>query len=156
MLAFFDLNPIHLGFVLLLALLLFGPQKLPEIGKQIGHALKELKKAGSDMMSTFNTDHEPDHKPYDYNYPSTDDNSVPYGATPAIEPYQDLTDYTIAGQPVHDSTNHTTPSSTDTSDYAIAGYSAHGQNGASSGGEAHTVAHESGAATATAEPKKEG
>src|SRR6476660_9170943 len=128
MLAFFDLNPIHLAFVLLLALLLFGPQKLPEIGKQIGHALRELKKAGSDMMNTFNTDHEPDTKPYDYNYPSTDNNSVPYGATPAIEAYQDLTDYTIAGQPVHEPVASAAHAEVDTSAYAIAGYPLH--NGA--------------------------
>ncbi len=153
MLAFFDLNPIHLGFVLLLALLLFGPQKLPEIGKQIGHALKELKKAGSDMMSTFNTDHEPDHKPYDYGYPSTDDNSVAYGS--AIEASPDLSDYTIAGQPVHDKVATPAYPEVDKTDYTIAGNSPAAHNGSGHPGEASAASHGS-VAVATAEPKKEG
>jgi len=155
MLAFFDLNPIHLGFVLLLALLLFGPQKLPEIGKQIGHALKELKKAGSDMMSTFNTDHEPDHKPYDYGYPSTDENSVSYGETTAIEASPDLSDYTIAGQPVRDAVQTPTYPDIDTTDYTIAGSSPAAHNGTGHPEEATAASHGS-VAVATAEPKKEG
>ena len=101
-LALFDLNPIHIGFVLLLALLLFGPQKLPEIGKQLGSALRELKRAGSQLADSFNTDHEPDthHNSYSDNY-SGYGNSVSR-STPAISASTDMSDYTIAGQPPAD------------------------------------------------------
>ena len=40
-------------FILVLALLLFGPKKLPEIGKQVGKALGEFKRASNDLKRTF-------------------------------------------------------------------------------------------------------
>lgn len=105
-LAFMDLNPIHIGIVLLIALLLFGPQKLPEVGKQLGNALRDLKKAGSDVMNSLNADHDPEPTPtptYDYSYPQPYDQSVPYGSyTSTTETPVDLTDYTIVGMPVKD------------------------------------------------------
>ena len=33
--------------ILILALLIFGPKKLPELGKQLGKTLKSLKKASN-------------------------------------------------------------------------------------------------------------
>jgi sec-independent protein translocase protein TatA len=38
------LGPADLGVIFLLALLLFGPKKLPELGKQLGHAMREMRK----------------------------------------------------------------------------------------------------------------
>ncbi|OGX08941.1 MAG: preprotein translocase subunit TatA [Omnitrophica WOR_2 bacterium GWA2_47_8] len=37
-------------FIVLVIVLLFGAQKLPEIGSAIGKALKEFKKAGRDIQ----------------------------------------------------------------------------------------------------------
>src|ERR687883_219886 len=41
------LQPGHLIVVLVIVLLIFGPGKLPELGKAVGEGLKELKKATS-------------------------------------------------------------------------------------------------------------
>lgn len=38
-------------FLFLLALLIFGPKKLPEVGKQIGRALNEFKRASNEFKS---------------------------------------------------------------------------------------------------------
>ena len=38
-------------FIFLLALLIFGPKKLPEIGRQIGKAMAEFKKASNEFKS---------------------------------------------------------------------------------------------------------
>ena len=38
-------------FLGLLALLLFGPRRLPEIGRQIGKALAEFKRASSEFQT---------------------------------------------------------------------------------------------------------
>jgi sec-independent protein translocase protein TatB len=38
-------------FIFLLALIIFGPRKLPEIGREIGKALAELKRASNDFKS---------------------------------------------------------------------------------------------------------
>lgn len=37
--------------ILIIALVIFGPSKLPEIGKAFGSSLKEFKKATGDIMS---------------------------------------------------------------------------------------------------------
>jgi len=43
----------ELMMIMLLALLLFGPKKLPEIGKQVGKALGEFKKASNDLKRSI-------------------------------------------------------------------------------------------------------
>lgn len=40
-------------FIFLLALLLFGPKKLPEIGRTVGKALTEFRRASNELKSTF-------------------------------------------------------------------------------------------------------
>jgi TatA/E family protein of Tat protein translocase len=43
----------ELVFIFLLALLLFGPKKLPELGRTFAKGLKEFRKAQSELKSTF-------------------------------------------------------------------------------------------------------
>ena len=38
-------------FIFLLALIIFGPRKLPEIGRQIGKAMGEFRRASNDFKS---------------------------------------------------------------------------------------------------------
>jgi len=48
--------------ILLLALLLFGPKKLPEIGRLMGSAMRELRKAAREFsasIETLDADEEP-------------------------------------------------------------------------------------------------
>src|SRR5579862_9904204 len=40
-------------FIFLLALVLFGPKKLPEIGRTIGRAITEFRRASNELKSTF-------------------------------------------------------------------------------------------------------
>ncbi|MCK2005853.1 twin-arginine translocase TatA/TatE family subunit [[Brevibacterium] frigoritolerans] len=37
--------------ILVIALIIFGPSKLPEIGRAVGNTLKEFKKATNDLIS---------------------------------------------------------------------------------------------------------
>ena len=41
-------------FIFILALLIFGPRKLPELGKTIGKAMTEFRRASSELKSTWN------------------------------------------------------------------------------------------------------
>lgn len=38
--------------IIILALIIFGPSKLPELGRAAGNTLKEFKKATKDLMNT--------------------------------------------------------------------------------------------------------
>jgi len=40
-------------FILLLALLIFGPKKLPEVGRTIGKGLGEFRRASNDLKRTI-------------------------------------------------------------------------------------------------------
>lgn len=51
----------NLGFpeimmIMLLALLLFGPKKIPEIGRTLGKGLREFKRSTSGFMDSINQD----------------------------------------------------------------------------------------------------
>lgn len=43
-------------FIFLLALVIFGPRKLPEIGRQIGRALNEFKRASNEFKAQIETE----------------------------------------------------------------------------------------------------
>jgi len=44
--------------ILTLALIIFGPNKLPEIGRAVGNSLKEFKKATKDITDDLNSKNE--------------------------------------------------------------------------------------------------
>lgn len=46
----------ELIFILVLVLLIFGPKRLPEIGRTIGKGMAEFRKASTDLKRTINTE----------------------------------------------------------------------------------------------------
>ncbi len=48
------LQPTHLLFVLVIALLVLGPKRLPEVGRSLGRGIRDFKNA-------LSTDDEPEH-----------------------------------------------------------------------------------------------
>jgi TatA/E family protein of Tat protein translocase len=84
--------------IFIIALLLFGPKKLPELGRTLGKALSEFRRAKNELKSTFESHlHElerearldtqtpkleaasPAYSPSSYTYPY--DDGSPYGST---------------------------------------------------------------------------
>jgi sec-independent protein translocase protein TatA len=45
----FGVGPADLAIIFIIALILFGPKKLPELGQQIGQALREFRKVADDV-----------------------------------------------------------------------------------------------------------
>lgn len=59
-------QPWHLVAILLIALLLFGPKRLPELGKSIGEGLRGLKdsmKSRDDVKPEAKSEAKPESKP---------------------------------------------------------------------------------------------
>ncbi|GEM_PF-227704 len=46
-----NIGPTALILIILIALLLFGPSKLPELGRAFGRTLREFKKGANDVMN---------------------------------------------------------------------------------------------------------
>lgn len=54
-----NIGPLEIAIVLIIALLVFGPKRLPELGKSVGKGIREFK--GS--IAGENDDEKPDEKP---------------------------------------------------------------------------------------------
>lgn len=50
-----ELSPFHLLFVLVIALIVIGPGKLPEVGAALGKTIREFRKASADMREPVST-----------------------------------------------------------------------------------------------------
>ncbi len=50
---FFGMGPMELGVILVIALIVFGPGKLPEIGAQIGKGVRDFKAVTNDLTGEF-------------------------------------------------------------------------------------------------------
>lgn len=46
----------ELAFIFVLALLIFGPKKLPEIGRTLGRGVAEFRKAANELKRSINTE----------------------------------------------------------------------------------------------------
>ncbi|MGO8683605.1 MAG: twin-arginine translocase TatA/TatE family subunit [Thermoleophilia bacterium] len=48
-----ELSPVHIAIVLAIVLLVFGPKKLPEMGRSLGKGIREFKQATSGLKDEF-------------------------------------------------------------------------------------------------------
>jgi TatA/E family protein of Tat protein translocase len=46
----FGLQPVHLIFILVIALIVVGPSRLPDVGASLGKTIKEFRKAATDVQ----------------------------------------------------------------------------------------------------------
>jgi sec-independent protein translocase protein TatA len=49
----FGIQPIHILIIIIVALLVFGPKKLPDLGRSIGKMLSEFRNASKEMTDNF-------------------------------------------------------------------------------------------------------
>ena len=49
----FGIQPIHLIVILVVALIIFGPKRLPEIGRGLGKAINEFRQGTREMTDSF-------------------------------------------------------------------------------------------------------
>ena len=58
-----NIGPVELIIVLVIALLILGPGKLPEVGSAFGKTIREFKKAATDISETTNINPKPATEP---------------------------------------------------------------------------------------------
>jgi Tat protein translocase TatB subunit len=51
---FFDMGPLEIVFILIVALIIWGPRRIPEIARTLGRMVRTLRKATSDITATVN------------------------------------------------------------------------------------------------------
>ena len=80
-------SPADIGIILVLALIVFGPKRLPEIGKQLGHAMRELRKITDEVTGSMHSVHSEVESVYKPVLTSPTDYGNPYAATssPTVE-----------------------------------------------------------------------
>jgi len=54
-----NIGPLELGIVLIIALIVLGPKRLPEVGRSIGKGLREFKESLSAGMDHHDEDDDP-------------------------------------------------------------------------------------------------
>lgn len=56
----FGLQPMHLILILAIALIIFGPSRIPDIAKSLGKGIQEFKKSSKEITDDFNKSIEDD------------------------------------------------------------------------------------------------
>ena len=85
----FNIGPTELLLILVLALIVFGPNRLPEVARGVGRGLREFRRASDDLKDElqrgFNLDGGDDDEPFESGTDSTTGTlpTTPIPATPA-------------------------------------------------------------------------
>ena len=62
---FFGIGPMEIILILIIGLLIFGPEKLPQIGRDLGKTLRSFKKATTDLSAEMSKELEEEKKEID-------------------------------------------------------------------------------------------
>ncbi|MEE2902185.1 MAG: twin-arginine translocase TatA/TatE family subunit [Myxococcota bacterium] len=76
----FGLGWMEISFILVIALMVFGPKKLPELARKLGEGIREFKNASESFKATVNQEV---HRPPPAEQPAYEDHDGPYPDTPA-------------------------------------------------------------------------
>jgi Tat protein translocase TatB subunit len=59
----FNVGPAEVAVILMVALIVFGPKRLPEIARQIGWAMREMRKLQDNLKNEMDSVLHPDYSP---------------------------------------------------------------------------------------------
>jgi len=85
----------ELTFILLLALLIFGPKRLPSIGKTLGKAIGEFRRATSELARSIEVEANEANRPAPATTAATPRAAAETGATESEAPAPDLETVTV-------------------------------------------------------------
>ncbi len=79
---FFDMGPLEILLILLLALIIWGPGKIPEIARTLGKTVRALRKATTDLTSAVTREMDMEEKSH---LPQTKPGSTPKSKNPSVK-----------------------------------------------------------------------
>ena len=83
----FNIGPMELIVILLVALIIVGPKRLPEVGRSIGKSLRELRRATDEVRYSFEASLDDDEREADGDVaPHATEEPSGNGAEPATRP----------------------------------------------------------------------
>lgn len=92
----FGLQPTHLILIIIVALIIFGPQRLPELGRSLGKSINEFRNASKELTDAVNLDAPEPPK------------ALPANTVPTSTPAPVVVTEVTPPQPVDTHTSHTT------------------------------------------------
>jgi TatA/E family protein of Tat protein translocase len=98
----FDIGLQELALIFVIALLVFGPKNLPQLGRSLGRAMREFRRASDEFRSTIETNlkiNEPDPLPDSAPVVTTAE-AAPEPASAAALPESGLNPYDAAATPI--------------------------------------------------------
>jgi sec-independent protein translocase protein TatA len=106
--------------IFIVALVLFGPKKLPELGRTIGKALTEFRRASNDLKASFEREMHNLEREAELDKTKTEIKNALPAASEYEYPYNDYGDYSAETYP-NTATNSTTVSASETSSAELPG-----------------------------------
>ena len=98
----FGMSLAEIGVILVLALVILGPEKLPEVARTLGKTLREVRKAGNMLRDAIMLEEPPSKTNHQLTAPAAyqDDDAYDYSYHHEDEHYPD--DYHMSGSIAHD------------------------------------------------------
>ena len=104
-----NIGPLEIAIVLIIALIVFGPKRLPELGKSLGRGINEFREGVSSIGSKDDEDDEDDAEPAELTPPPTDEQHPLPGEEPLVTETTNPEAEQVDGEVVTDSSRDRSP-----------------------------------------------
>jgi sec-independent protein translocase protein TatA len=95
--------------ILVIALIVFGPRKLPDLGKSLGQAMSQFRRASDDFKRTWEQEVETEKIRKDLSFDTQTTTNYDYNSTESNDPYNPYSDNTETSETSNEAKTETVP-----------------------------------------------